>query len=785
MKTKHTWLTFILRLALILTIAQILGSTQALARDEFADRAMMAAPAAPRSITLDMVGHLGGNNGGVFVQGNYAYATFNRELAVLNISDPTHLTRVGYVALPGFAHDVHVVNGYAYATNYFTIGGDLVVVNVSDPTRPVVVGSVNAQIYNSRSVHVAGNYAYLVGDGGGLAVINISNPANPTEVGFNSSLESANDVFVVGNYAYLAAKTGLKVVDVSNPASMTLAGTLTLPGTPRGIYVGGGYAYVTSYIHNDFNAHTFHVVDISNPTNPTQVGSVGVFLYPGETNGVYVSGNYAYVAGVRYGVSGYAGGVQVVDISNPSAPTNVKHYTTSTLQQTYRVHVSGGYAFLTGYTGGLLVVNVSNPSNPTPASIYRMPTDARTLAISGNPSTSSGQAYAYVADGSQGVKVVNVSDPAFPFVTSSMWGRGVSEDIAVSGQYLYVADWGLYVLDISNPASLMFVTRYLPPGENISFNRVHVSGNPSSFDSRSGGSGQAYAYLIDMYSKLWIVNVANPAAPTVAGSVRDAAYSFLDVYVAGNYAYLVGSGGLWVFNVSNPAQPTQVGYSAGSIYRVYVAGNYAYVVGSEFRVVDVSNPASPVVVGTYTLQEGGQGVYVSGNYAYVATCNSGLLVLDVSNPANPTKVGEYNTLGCAKDVRVAGNYIYLADSDNGLVILTPTALQVSPTAVTWMAQVGGANLPARTVNVGSTGTAVAWTAALNPAVGWLNAAPLSGTSPTNIALTANIAGLAVGQYQTQLVIQASEQVQGSPQTIPVTLIVVEHLYEIQLPLIVR
>jgi hypothetical protein len=218
---------------------------------------------------------------------------------------------------------------------------------------------------------------------------------------------------------------------------------------------------------------------------------------------------------------------------------------------------------------------------------------------------------------------------------------------------------------------------------------------------------------------------------------------------------------------------------------VYVAGNYAYVVGSEFRVVDVSNPASPVVVGTYTLQEGGQGVYVSGNYAYVATCNSGLLVLDVSNPANPTKVGEYNTLGCAKDVRVAGNYIYLADSDNGLVIVRPTALQVSPTAVTWLAQVGGANLPARTVNVGSTGTAVAWTAALNPAVGWLNAAPLSGTSPTNIALTANIAGLAVGQYQTQLVIQASEQVQGSPQTIPVTLIVVEHLYEIQLPLIVR
>ena len=202
MKTKRTWLTIVLRLGLILIIAQILGSAQVSARDEFAHRMVTSPPAAPRSQTYDMVGHLGGSNGAVFVQGNYAYATFNLELAVLNISDPTHPTRVGYVALPGFAHDVHVVCSYAYVTNFYSYPTpvDLIIVNVSDPTRPVIVGSATSQIYDTRSVHVAGNYAYLVSENSGLAVINISNPASPSEVGFLGSLDHPRDVFVVGNY---------------------------------------------------------------------------------------------------------------------------------------------------------------------------------------------------------------------------------------------------------------------------------------------------------------------------------------------------------------------------------------------------------------------------------------------------------------------------------------------------------------------------------------------------------------------------------------------------------
>ena len=54
-------------------------------------------------------------------------------------------------------------------------------------------------------------------------------------------------------------------------------------------------------------------------------------------------------------------------------------------------------------------------------------------------------------------------------------------------------------------------------------------------------------------------------------------------------------------------------------------------------------------------------VAFSGNYAYVADLGDGLDVIDISNPSSPTLAGTYNTSGSARDVTVSGNYAYIAD----------------------------------------------------------------------------------------------------------------------------
>jgi hypothetical protein len=51
------------------------------------------------ALNLALVDHLGGNVNAVFVAGSYAYAGFGAELAVLDVSDPAHMVRLGYLIL--------------------------------------------------------------------------------------------------------------------------------------------------------------------------------------------------------------------------------------------------------------------------------------------------------------------------------------------------------------------------------------------------------------------------------------------------------------------------------------------------------------------------------------------------------------------------------------------------------------------------------------------------------------------------------------------------------------
>ncbi|MFM9161391.1 MAG: hypothetical protein ACKOPK_26675, partial [Dolichospermum sp.] len=58
----------------------------------------------------------------------------------------------------------------------------------------------------------------------------------------------ANDVQVVGNYAYVDDHdSGLQIIDISNPATPTLKGNYDTSGWDRGVLVVGNYAYVTNY----------------------------------------------------------------------------------------------------------------------------------------------------------------------------------------------------------------------------------------------------------------------------------------------------------------------------------------------------------------------------------------------------------------------------------------------------------------------------------------------------------------------------------------------------------
>jgi hypothetical protein len=248
-----------------------------------------------------------------------------------------------------------------------------------------------------------------------------------------------------------------------------------------------------------------------------------------------------------------------------------------------------------------------------------------------------------------------------------------------------------------------------------------LSGSVSESTNLSGAVAVAvaghYAYVPGYYAgKVTAIDISNPADPVIAGSSEES-NELLDattINIAGGYAYVVsknrngaegsksnddGTGNsLTILNIaSNPAEPKIVGSirEAGTLFGAYgvaMSGDYAYVasqgclsgqpcqtpsVGNSFAVLDVSNPASPSIVGsihnsslpapwegTNALQHA-TSVAVSGEYAYVTAAYSNrLTVVSIANPSSPSIVASLNdskNLNFPVDVAVSGNYAYVAD----------------------------------------------------------------------------------------------------------------------------
>jgi len=90
------------------------------------------------------------------------------------------------------------------------------------------------------------------------------------------------------------------------------------------------------------------------------------------------------------------------------------------------------------------------------------------------------------------------------------------------------------------------------------------------------------------------------------------------------------------------------------------------------------------------------GVVVSENIAYVAGGNWGVAAVDVSDPHSPALVGSFNTQGLARQVDVVGDYVYVADGINGLVILETTSGGATTSSRMWFAEsegIGGSQFP--------------------------------------------------------------------------------------------
>ena len=322
------------------------------------------------------------------------------------------------------------------------------------------------------------------------------------------------------------------------------------------------------------------------------------------------------------------------------------------------IAVEGDLAFI-GPGTTLTVVDLSDASSPHQVGAILLPDHAHDIAIDSD--------HAYVAAGAAGLLIYDLSDPLRPVKVGAFVTGAPALRVAVSGGLAYVAEydrgtsnlgpWRVSLFDVSDPAEPRAVGELSQPGY---LGDIHLEGDRLYVTGSWNGE------------TLYVLDVADPTAPTVLGTVR-----FSDC-IGGCESYLAVTGSdvivstsrrLLVADVSDPARPRIRGQAhwpdAGSGVTVrgravIISGDHALVLCRSIGlcVYDLTDPDRPSLVGQdETIW--GEAAVLRGDHL-VAVDQGALHVADVSRPVAPRRVGGLRPIGrLGGGMLRRGDHLYL------------------------------------------------------------------------------------------------------------------------------
>jgi len=250
-------------------------------------------------------------------------------VSFFDISDKTNPLLLGQKVCPAMTYDISVSGNLAFIACWWD---GVRVFDFSDPTDPTLVahmhGWVNGAIPGeefcyAQSVDVQGNYCYILDygpfeddDTKGVYIFDVSNIADPVLINRYVDYEGEGDDFdVFGDYAYIADKLGgMSITNIADPLAPFNLGYCFLPDSPTGIEVQGQFAYISNYINGGVE-----VVDISDPSTPVisaYYRQTGCFAMK-----VALSGSLVYIADGPAGIGIYDHYI-VTDIENNLGQSN-------------------------------------------------------------------------------------------------------------------------------------------------------------------------------------------------------------------------------------------------------------------------------------------------------------------------------------------------------------------------------------------------------------------------------------------------------------------------------
>jgi len=135
----------------------------------------------------------------------------------------------------------------------------------------------------------------------------------------------------------------------------------------------------------------------------------------------------------------------------------------------------------------------------------------------------------------------------------------------------------------------------------------------------------------------------------------------MDAAVEGDTLFVIGRGKLHAADISDPASPEVVGSldGLGNTRQIEVHRGVAYVTAREdgLFIIDVRRPESPVLLCHYDTIELATGIALSGDVAFVACRTAGVELVDISEPKRPVHLSTVRT-GEAQSVVARNGILY-------------------------------------------------------------------------------------------------------------------------------
>lgn len=288
-----------------------------------------------------------------------------------------------------------------------------------------------------------------------------------------------------------------------------LLGSYPTSREARNVFVLNGIAYLAN------GEDGMRILDVSNPSNPSEVGH-----YPLEnTQNIIVVDNIAYVIeqGQLKDNIAQKDRLVILDVQSPDNPQYLGEYEPESgfsHQSLSSMAVHDQTVYLTS-SDQLIAVDVSVPSQPVVIGEFSFSSNISSPGV-------------VVADGiaflhANRLHVVDFSDPAEP-VEIGGFDSGWGSSLAIQDQIAYIATWssGMIILDISNPARPIKLGQYLelvgnydllPPGaaSRQTILDVSVSGDIAYLTYNFGEDHSTWTQVLE--SGVIAVDISDPANP--------------------------------------------------------------------------------------------------------------------------------------------------------------------------------------------------------------------------------------------------------------------------------